>query len=83
MAGVPVVASDRPGVRVPVQLAGVGEVVDVHDSERLAAALVRTAEKGSDAKSHIARLASLLGLEAIVSQYESLLLDLVSRETSR
>lgn len=83
MAGVPVVASDRPGVRVPVQLAGVGEVVDVHDSAKLSAALVRTAGQGLDAQAHIARLTSLLGLEAIVSQYESLLLDLVSKETSR
>jgi len=76
IAGVPVVASDRPGVRVPVQLAGVGEVVDVHDPEKLASALVRVS--GVDAGAQVSRLTSLFGLEGIVSQYEGILLEIVS-----
>ena len=38
--GVPVVASDLPGVRVPVQKAGMGKIVPVRNSEKLAEAIV-------------------------------------------
>ncbi len=39
--GTPVVASDLPGVRVPVQLTGMGEIAPVGDPGGLAEALVR------------------------------------------
>lgn len=42
--GVPVVSSNLPGVRQPVTLTGMGEVVAIGDHEALAAALIRVLE---------------------------------------
>lgn len=39
MMGVPVVTSDLPGVRVPIQKTGMGKVVPIKDSDRLAEAI--------------------------------------------
>jgi len=39
LMGVPVVVSDLPGVRIPVQKTGMGEVVPLGDSKRLAGAM--------------------------------------------
>ncbi len=41
MNGVPVVASNLPGVRQPVTMTGMGEIVPIGDHEALAAALTR------------------------------------------
>lgn len=41
MSGAPVVASNLPGVRQPVMLTGMGEVVPVGDSEALGEAIIR------------------------------------------
>ncbi|MCJ7741027.1 glycosyltransferase family 4 protein [Candidatus Microgenomates bacterium] len=40
MMGVPVVASDLPGVRVPIQKTGMGAVVPIKNSQKLARAIV-------------------------------------------
>ncbi len=40
MMGVPVVASDLPGVRIPIQKTGMGKIVPIHDSRKLADAIV-------------------------------------------
>lgn len=39
--GTPVVATDLPGVRQPVRLTGMGEIVPIKDSEALANAIIR------------------------------------------
>ena len=39
LCGVPVVATNLPGVRVPVQKTGMGLIVPVKDSEALASAI--------------------------------------------
>jgi len=36
MMGVPVIASDLPGVRIPIQKTGMGKIVSVRDSYKLA-----------------------------------------------
>ena len=41
MHGVPVVASNLPGVRQPVRMTGMGEIAEVGDPESLAQALIR------------------------------------------
>ncbi len=40
IAGVPVVASDLPGVRVPVQKTGMGKIVPIKNSRKLAEAII-------------------------------------------
>jgi glycosyltransferase involved in cell wall biosynthesis len=44
--GVPVVASNLPGVRQPVAMTGMGEIVEVGDHIALADAIIRALEKG-------------------------------------
>ncbi|MCS7002084.1 MAG: glycosyltransferase family 4 protein [Dehalococcoidia bacterium] len=43
LCGTPVIASDLPGVRVPVQTTGMGEIVPVKDAAALAEAVIRVA----------------------------------------
>lgn len=45
MNGVPVVASNLPGVRQPVTMTGMGEIFPIGDHEALAAALVRVLDE--------------------------------------
>ncbi len=44
LSGVPVVASNLPGVRQPVRMTGMGEIAPIGDSEGLAAAILRVLE---------------------------------------
>ena len=39
LCGVPVVATDLPGVRVPIQVTGMGKIVPVEDKDKLAKAV--------------------------------------------
>jgi glycosyltransferase involved in cell wall biosynthesis len=39
IAGVPVVATDLPGVRIPIQKTGMGKIVPIKDSQKLAEAI--------------------------------------------
>lgn len=55
--GVPVVSSNLPGVRQPVTLTGMGEVVPIGDHEALAAALIRVLR----AKERYVRQPALIG----------------------
>lgn len=48
MNGVPVVASNLPGVRQPVAMTGMGEVVPIGDSSALAAAVIRILHNKTD-----------------------------------
>ena len=41
LSGVPVVASDLPGVRIPIQKTGMGEIVPIKNSQKLSEAIVR------------------------------------------
>jgi len=47
MSGAPVVASDLPGVRQPVLMTGMGEIVPIGDSAALAEAIVKVIEDKS------------------------------------
>lgn len=48
MNGIPVVASNLPGVRQPVEMTGMGEVTPVGDPDALAAAVNRLLDTGHD-----------------------------------
>ncbi len=57
LQGVPVVASDLPGVRQPVRMTGLGDVVPVGDARALAAAIVEQIERPPRARQPLADLA--------------------------
>ena len=45
LEGTPVVATDLPGVRVPIQTTGMGEIAKIADSEDLARKIVNVLNK--------------------------------------
>ncbi len=73
LAGTPVVASDRPGVREPVLATGMGELVPPRDAGAIAEAVLRVAadrERYARPREAIERI---FGVERCVSFFEALL----------
>ena len=71
-AGVPVVSSDRPGVRVPVREFGMGQVVSAGDVKALSDALmsVRSWHTGNDPTELRARLAASDPVDSYLRLFE-------------
>lgn len=70
--GVPVIASDIPGVRVPVSVTGMGKLVPPRDSAALAEAIVEAlADRERYVRSE-ADVEQLFGVERALDYYESL-----------
>ncbi len=70
--GVPVIASDTPGVRVPVSVTGMGKLVPPRDSGALAEAIVEALEHREDYVRSAVDLEALFGVDQVVDFYESL-----------
>lgn len=71
LAGVPVVASDLPGVRTPVGATGFGEVVAVRDASALAGALRRIRDDPPDRERGRASARSHFSVDAVLDAYEA------------
>ncbi len=72
LCGTPVVASDLPGVRQPVRMTGMGEIIPIGDSRALAASVTRILE---DKKRYVrprAEIERMFGLDETVRRYEAL-----------
>jgi glycosyltransferase involved in cell wall biosynthesis len=70
MAGVPVVTTDLPGVRMPVQSLDFGEIVPPRDAKSIAAALERLADADTrDAASAATRARELYGAGSVYRTY--------------
>lgn len=72
LCGTPVIASDLPGVRQPVRLTGMGELVTPRDSRALAAALERLLAEPESYRRPRAEIAALFDPERTVDAYEAL-----------
>lgn len=70
--GVPVVASDLPGVRVPVRRTGMGEIAPIGDAAGLAAAILRVLRARDRYIRPRAEIAAHFDLEATLTAYERL-----------
>lgn len=70
--GVPVVASDLPGVRQPVRLTGMGEIAPVADPAGLAAAMLRVLESPERYRRPPEEIRRVFSMDRTVSAYESL-----------
>lgn len=70
--GVPVVASDLPGVRMPVKMTGMGEVFPVGDSDKLAEAVLRVLRNRDQYVRPRAEIEHIFNLDQTVTAYESL-----------
>jgi glycosyltransferase involved in cell wall biosynthesis len=72
LCGTPVVASDLPGVRHPVQATGMGEVVPVGDAQALAAAVGRVIRDRGRYVRPRGDVNAALGLRETIDSYERL-----------
>ncbi|OJF10720.1 glycosyltransferase family 4 protein [Couchioplanes caeruleus] len=73
MCGLPVVGSDLPGGRVPIQQTGFGRLTRPRDVHAIATALVELRDFPADEKHRLAQLArDLYGAEGCIDRYESL-----------
>lgn len=75
LCGTPVVASNLPGVRVPVQLTGMGEIVAIGNSKHIASTIDRILSNRHSyvAPSKIKQAERIFSLKNTVSHYNSLL----------
>jgi glycosyltransferase involved in cell wall biosynthesis len=72
MNGIPVVASDLPGVRQPVRVTGMGLVAEVGSAASLAAAILRILDAPADFMGNPREVASSFSPDASARGYESL-----------
>lgn len=75
-AGVPVLASDLPGVRVPVRETGFGVVVPPRDVDGIAAGLRALAARTGDVAGPAEDARRRYGTDAVLNAYEKLFADL-------
>jgi glycosyltransferase involved in cell wall biosynthesis len=72
LCGIPVVASDLPGVREPIRMTGMGEVVPPGDPHALAGAIRRVLRDPATYTRPPGVIASIFDVEQTVSAYEHL-----------
>ncbi len=82
MNGIPVVASDLPGVRVPVGMTGMGEVIPIGDAGSLGAALLRIFDDPEKYPGDSAALRTRFSPDTAAACYERLFAE-ISAEISR
>lgn len=69
MRGIPVIASDLPGVRQPVLATGMGEIVQPRSAASVTKALVRLAHTRPDVVTGAARARELYAVDATLDKY--------------
>lgn len=75
MVGVPVLASDLPGVRMPVRDTGFGEIVPIRDAPAITAALPRIERTDFDRAALAALARQRYGAASVIERYRSLFAD--------
>jgi glycosyltransferase involved in cell wall biosynthesis len=77
MCGTPVVASDLPGVRVPVSITGMGEIVPPANASALADAILKVLENPSAYKKDYENISDVFSSTSIVMEYEKIFRELL------
>jgi glycosyltransferase involved in cell wall biosynthesis len=72
MCGTPVVATDLPGVRVPVTMTGMGEIVPIADAVGLAQGVIKVLKDRAAYVKPRSEIVSLFELQRTVNEYEKL-----------
>jgi glycosyltransferase involved in cell wall biosynthesis len=70
--GCPVVATDLPGVRVPIEKTGMGLVIKPGDSRILAKALITVVTKKSKFVKNLKTIGKIFNFESTIQAYEKL-----------
>lgn len=81
LCGTPVVASDLPGVRQPVQMTGMGRIVPPADAPALAQAILAILEQPEAVRGDPAEIARHFAPEGIAAQYEAIFQELVGKKS--
>ncbi len=76
LSGTPVVATNLPGVREPVRVTGMGEVVALKDERALADGITKVLENRSQYLRPREEIAGMFSIEKTVQEYEKLFEDL-------
>jgi glycosyltransferase involved in cell wall biosynthesis len=79
LSGTPVIASNLPGVREPVRVTGMGEIVPIKDERALAAAIVKVIENRESYLRPRAEIEERFAVERTVEKYEALFEELLKR----
>ncbi|MDE3090067.1 MAG: glycosyltransferase family 4 protein, partial [Chloroflexota bacterium] len=79
LSGCPVVATNLPGVREPVGVTGMGEIVPIKDARALADAIVRVLQNRARYVRPRQEIAALFAIEKTVAAYERLFEELSGR----
>ncbi len=80
MNGVPVVASNLPGVRQPVKMTGMGEIAEVGDAESLASALLKILGNPEAYRGDPEEVARTFSHDANAAAYERLFESLLQKQ---
>ena len=83
LCGTPVVASDLPGVRVPVTLTGMGEIVPPRDAVKLAEAIKRVLLNRDAYIKPASLIRERFSMETTLSNYEKLFNELMGSQAPR
>jgi glycosyltransferase involved in cell wall biosynthesis len=78
LLGAPSIASDLPGVRQPVRMTGMGEVVPIRDSAALAEAIIRVLRDRERYLRPRAEIEALFSTERTAERYEGLFEELLA-----
>jgi glycosyltransferase involved in cell wall biosynthesis len=81
LSGTPVVASNLPGVREPVRVTGMGEIVPARDARALAEAIIHVIENRAHYIRPRAEIEELFAIERTVKKYEELFEELLKRKS--
>lgn len=80
--GTPVVASNLPGVRQPVSMTGMGQVVPIGDSDALARALLEIFDRPDRYRKGVENYLDIFTPDAIAAAYESLYAEVMQEIAS-
>lgn len=76
LSGCPVVVSNLPGVREPVRVTGMGEIVPIKDARALADGIVRVLQNRSQYIRPRAEIEAMFSIDTTVAAYEKLFAEL-------
>lgn len=79
LRGVPVVASDRPGIRIPIQRTGFGRLFHSGDAEDLARAISETLVAGPEECRSPTEIGEMFDNQATRQHYEAIYRDLLGQ----
>jgi hypothetical protein len=83
LSGTPVVASNLPGVRMPVRMTGMGEIAPIGDSAGLADSVLRILRNPGQYRKPHSAIAATFDIEQTLAAYEQMFEETIARRKHR